>query len=198
MDRIGVVILPEKPGNLPPLGGRATHCAMLARAREGNAFYAEDTNYSCGIAIYNLGLGRDVPAFRRALAEDLVTIKNAAGKEVSTKILESMPRLPESEKVVAFFPLDKMPFAPDIVILIGTPVEIMDVVWKVTSQTGERVQANIGGIGATCGELTAQTIVTRKPSLSIGCCGSRRFGKLAENEVMLSLPWELYKRVYLQ
>ena len=194
MDQIGIAILSKKPENLPPLGRRMTHCAMVGKARAGNAFYAEDTNYSCGLAIYSLGLGRDVPAFRQALAEDLVTIENAAGEQVSKKLLDSMPRLPEGEKFLAVFPLDKMPFAPDVVILIGTPVEIMDIVWKITSQTAERIQANICGIGSMCGELTAQTIATKKPSLSIGCCGSRRFGKLAENEIMLSLPWDIYSR----
>jgi uncharacterized protein (DUF169 family) len=196
MNRIGIAILNKKPEHVSVIESRATHCAMIARARNGNVFYAEDVNYSCGLAIYNLGLGRDVPAFRRALAEDLVSIKNAAGEEVSSKLLESMPRLAENKKFIVFFPLDKMPLTPDIVILIGTPVEVMDVVWKITSQSGERIQSSIAGIGATCSELTAHTILTQKPSLSIGCCGSRRFGRLAENEIMLSLPWKVYRRVF--
>ena len=178
---------------MPSIGHRATHCNMVAEARKGKAFYAEDVNYSCGFAIYALGLGRDVPAFRKALAEDLVSIKNAAGIEISGKLLESAPRLPEGEKFIAFFPLDQMPFEPDVVLIFGNPSEIMELVWKITGQTGERLHAGIGGIGATCGECTAQTIISGKPNISIGCCGSRRFGRLDANEIMLSLPWNAYK-----
>jgi uncharacterized protein (DUF169 family) len=196
MDRVGIAILYKKPDNLPSIGNRATHCNMIARAREGNVFYAEDVNYSCGLAIFSLALGRDVPAFRRALAEDLVSIKNAAGEEVSNKLLQSMPRLAEGKKFIVFFAIDKLPLIPDVVLLIGTPVEIMDIVWKITSQTGERIQTSISAIGSMCGELTAQTILTNRPNLSIGCCGSRRFGRLGKDEIMLSLPWDMYKRFF--
>lgn len=194
MDRIGIAILSEKPDGLPRLKRRATHCNMIARAREGKVFYAEDVNYSCGFAIYTLGLGRDVPAFRRSLAEDLTVIKNALQVEIAGKILASTQRLPEGEKFIVFFPLDAMPLEPDVVIIIGNPGEIMDLVWNIASHTGERLEASIGAIGAMCGELTAHTIVTGKPNLSVGCCGSRRFGRLRDDEIMLSLPWKQYRQ----
>jgi uncharacterized protein (DUF169 family) len=197
-DRIGISILNKKPDGLPSIEHRVTHCTMVSEARKGRAFYAEDVNYSCGFAIYTLGLGRDVPAFRKALAEDLVSIKNAAGIEVSGKLLESTPRLPEGEKYIVFFPLEKMPMEPDIVVIFGKPSGIMDLVWRITGQTGERLQAHIGGIGATCSECTAQTVISGKPNLSLGCCGTRRFGRLDDNEIMLSLPWKDYKSLILQ
>jgi len=193
MDKVGIAILNEKPDGLPSIGHRATHCNMVAEARKGKAFYAEDINYSCGFAIYTLGLGRDVPAFRKALAEDLVSIKNAAGMEISGKLLESTPRLREGEKFIVFFPLDRMPMEPDVVLIFGNPSEIMDLVWKITGQTGERLRSSIGGIGSTCSECTAQPIISGEPNLSVGCCGTRRFGRLDDNEIMLSLPWKKYK-----
>lgn len=194
MDRIGVAILSEKPEGLRRLKRRATHCNMIARAREGKAFYAGSINYSCGFAIYTLGLRRDAPAFRRSLTKDLTGINNALKVEIAGKILASTLRLPEEEKFIAFFPLEAMPVEPDVVIIIGSPAEIMDLVWNIAGQTGERLEASIGAIGAMCGELTAHTIVTGKPNLSVGCCGSRRFGRLRDDEIMLSLPWEHYRR----
>ncbi len=196
MDRIGVAILSEKPDDLRRLKRRATHCNMIARARKGKVFYAEAVNYSCGFAIYTLGLGRDGPAFRRSLTKDLTGINNALKMEIAGKILASTRRLPEGEKFIAFFPLAAMPVEPDVVIVIGNPGEIMNLVWDIASHTGKRLEASIGGIGAMCGELTTHTIVTGEPNLSVGCCGSRRFGRLRDDEIMLSLPWEHYRRVF--
>lgn len=195
VDKVGIAILYEKPDGLSQIGRRATHCNMVAKAREGNIFYAEDVNYSCGLAAYTLGLGQNAPAFRREISKGL-RIRNAEKEEISGKLLDTTPRLPEKKKFVVFFPLDRMPLKPDVVVLIGSAREIMKVVWHITSLTGERLEATLGAIGATCIEMTVQPLLTGKPNLSVGCGGSRKWGKLGNDEVMFSLPWDLYQQFF--
>ncbi|GAB4349097.1 MAG: DUF169 domain-containing protein [Candidatus Abyssubacteria bacterium] len=196
VDKIGITARDEKPDGLPSLGRRGTHCNMIAKAREGRVFYAESVNYSCEFAKYTLGLTRDASAFERFRPEELLGIKNALKTDVPNRILEATPQLPEGNKYMVFFPLKEMPLEPDVVVLIGRPVDIMDIVWEITTRTGERIEAHIGAIGAMCGELTVAPLVTGKPNLSVGCCGSRRFGKLQRDEIMLSLPWAMYRQLF--
>jgi uncharacterized protein (DUF169 family) len=190
MDKIGICIPEERPERIEKLaeGERLTHCAMVAKARRGEVFYAEPANFKCGLSRFNLGLQRRVDSFKSSLVKYLISHSHAKDEQTAKIYLESNPPLKEGEKYLIYFPMTKSPFVPDVLICIGTPVEIMEIVHRLTKETGEATQAWMSGVSAVCAEVTAIPLITGRPNLSLGCCGTRRFGELKENELLLGIP----------
>jgi len=72
------------------------------------------------------------------------------------------------------------------------PNEAMEQLLAITTATGMSCEGQVGGLGAMCGECTATPLLTNKATLSPGCPGSRREAFLAEDELFLSMPYQLY------
>lgn len=190
MDKIGISITEKRPKDIEGLAEdeRLTHCVMVARAREGEVFYAVPSNFRCALARFNFGLQKRVDTFKSSVVKYLISHGHAKDEEVARMCLESKPQLKEGNKYLTYFPMAKRPLPPDIVICIGIPVEMMDLVHKMTKETGEPIQGSMSGVSAMCGEATAIPLITEKPNLSLGCCGTRKFGRLKENELILGIP----------
>lgn len=190
MDKIGIKIAEERPGGIDRLknGERLTHCAMVARARRGEVFYAEAETFKCPLSRFNLGLQKRVDGFKSSVIKGTISYDHARDEKVARRCLESKPQLKEGIKYLVYFPMTKRPLTPDVVICIGTPVEIMDLVHRLTKETGEPIQSCMSGVSGMCGEVTVIPLVTERPNLSLGCCGVRNFGKLKENELLFGVP----------
>lgn len=190
MDKIGISITEKRPKDIEGLAEdeRLTHCAMVARAREGEVFYAGPENFRCALARFNFGLQKRVDTFKSSVVKCLISHGHARDEEVARMCLESMPQLKEGKKYLAYFPMVKRPLSPDVVICIGLPVEMMNLIHKMTRETGEPTRSCMSGVSAMCGEATVIPLITEKPNLSLGCCGTRKFGKLKENELILGIP----------
>jgi len=52
---IGVKFLVKRPDTVQRLDENMTFCEMLKRAQQGNAFYADAENHTCGAGLYVLG-----------------------------------------------------------------------------------------------------------------------------------------------
>ncbi|MDI6800144.1 MAG: DUF169 domain-containing protein [Actinomycetota bacterium] len=197
MDRIGVAIVGKKPRGMRRLGEeeKLTHCAMVARAREGETFFAEPANYKCALSRFNFGLQKRVDIFKSSVVKCLINYGHATGEEIARLALEAKPQLKEGKKYLIYFPLSERPLEPDVAIFIAPPLEMMELIHSIAKETGEVIQGCMSGVSAMCGEVTVIPIVTGRPNLSLGCCGARKFGKLKEDELLLGIPMtERYRR----
>lgn len=201
MDRISICITEKRLDGIDRLNQkeRLTHCAMVAKARDGEVFYAEPENFKCALSRFNLGLQKRVDAFKSSVIRCLITYGHARDEEIARLCLESKPQLKEARKYLIYSPIVKGIVEPDVVICIGTPIEIMGLVHKISKETGEAIQGCMSGTSAMCGEATVIPLVTERPNLSLGCCGARNFGRLKENELLLGIPMKgKYKDYGLQ
>ncbi|MCD6530026.1 DUF169 domain-containing protein [Candidatus Bathyarchaeota archaeon] len=158
--------------------GVDTFCGWADRARRGLEVYVCEENVSCPLATFKLGYGRPTD-----LEETLVGWGDAATVKEAKRYLDDTVTI---DRKVAFR-LGRNLENPDLIVYFGDPDEVMRLVRRYTSLTGERVVCRVSGIGAMCGELCAYPYMTGKPSLSVGCGGSRS-RVFRKNEIAVSFP----------
>ena len=115
---VGVKFLAERPDMVARLDENMALCEMLKKAQEGAAFFADAQNHTCEAGLYVLGQADITAPF----------VSGAFG--AGLKIFEE-PRsasrlylyIPKIEKgvvnYVAFSPLDKLTFDPDLLIVLA-------------------------------------------------------------------------------
>jgi uncharacterized protein (DUF169 family) len=115
---VGVSFFIKPPEGIHRLDGNMRLCEMLKRSHEGDAFYADPENHTCDAGLYIMG--KDVPSV-------YTTGEYGAGLQifnhtrVARKIYDFIPKFdPESNiSYVAFSPLDKLTFDPDLLVLVA-------------------------------------------------------------------------------
>jgi len=96
------------------------------------------------------------------------------------------PRIPPGEAIV-LAPLASGKFDPDVVLIYGTPAQLMFILNGLQKKKYERFHFYFIGEGA-CADSLAQCYVSGKPALAVPCFGERRFGEVLDEEMVLALP----------
>jgi uncharacterized protein (DUF169 family) len=58
-----------------------------------------------------------------------------------------------------------------------------------------RGHADFSGIQSVCSDAVAQTYLTGKPNLSLGCDGSRTFSGITDDEIVMGFPAEMLPEI---
>jgi uncharacterized protein (DUF169 family) len=115
---VGVRFSSRPPEGLQPLDDRLRLCEMLKRAQGGNAFYASPDNHACTGGLYIMG--KELP-HAYTTGEYVEGMQLYESSKAGRRIYDSIPRLDAKSGVdyVAFSPLEKLTFAPDLLIILG-------------------------------------------------------------------------------
>ena len=132
---VGVKFLVKQP-DMSRLGEPLTFCEMLKRALEGNAFYAGADDHKCGAGLYVLGQ-EDIPA-------PFINGEYGAGLGIydgtrsASRLYLHIPKLNKGVvNYVAFSPLDKLEFQPDLLIMLAKTDQTEIILRAVTYKTGD-------------------------------------------------------------
>jgi len=176
------------PARIGQLSEKDKHCRFIGRARQGEPFYIPAENINCPLARYYLAIGR---TDLKDLAEILVGWSDAADVDTGLKFLKSGLCLQGHYKYIIYFPYRKDSagaLKPDVIIRVANPLDVQRILKRHSSLTGESVGCGIGGVGAACGECTAQVIGKKSPTISVGCGGSRPGIGLRDDEMLVAAP----------
>jgi uncharacterized protein (DUF169 family) len=100
----------------------------------------------------------------------------------------SMRRIPEGRfKAIALAPLFQERIDPDMVILYGTPAQMIRLIAGIQWEEYERLQFYSVGESA-CTDFIGECYHSGKPSLTIPCFGERRYGGVQEDELVIAIP----------
>lgn len=113
-------------------------------------------------------------------------------REEALQQQEEYPRIPPGEAVV-LAPLVKKKFEPEVLLIYGTPAQLMMLMCGLQKEKYEKFMFSFIGEGA-CSDSLGQCYVTGKPALSIPCYGERAMGSVEDNEIMIALPVGELKR----
>jgi uncharacterized protein (DUF169 family) len=115
---VGVKFVAQQPDMVERLDEKLALCEMLKKAQEGNAFFADAKNHTCEAGLYVLGQA-DAPgpfisgAFGAGL--QIFEEPRSAGR-----LYHYIPKIGKDVvNYVAFSPLDKLPFDPDVLIILA-------------------------------------------------------------------------------
>ena len=186
---VGVKFLNEKPQGLNKLDGMMEICQMLVEAQEGNAFYITKDNLSC-IGPLLLGMSREEPEFESGK----VGPRLGAYKDVraNRRIYQYIPKLAyDSVQYVAFAPLEKLTFEPDILIVLANATQTELFIRAKSYTTGEMWTAR-GMPVVGCAWLYIYPYVSGEMNLGITGVGfgmrSRRL--FPEGRMLITIPWD--------
>jgi uncharacterized protein (DUF169 family) len=186
---VGVKFLANRPKGLKKPGKTLEFCAMLAVAQEGKAFYVTVEDFTC-IGPLLLGMKAEDPIFESGrIGPKLGVFRD---QRANRRIYQYLPRLAlNSVKYVAFAPLDKLTFEPDLLIVLASVSQAEIFIRAKSYSTGETWNAR-GTAAAGCAWLYIYPFVSGEMNITVTGFG---FGMKArrlfpEGRVLLSIPWD--------
>ena len=187
---VAAAILPQPPAGLKQWRRKATPCMMLQSARRGSAFYCSGDSIFCSGRAH-LGIA-EPPVWN--LEDFLVRGEKLSGsRAVAHKMLELVKkRTPKLGEYLAFSPLEKVEFNPDVILFVGTPLQISRIIFLDAFETGEIDTVHGEPL---CSGVIATPITTRKIGVSFLDMTCRRFGKYKPEEMVIGVPSERLSRI---
>ena len=183
------VALDEIPGlRRPKKGAQFSTCQLVTQARVAG--------FTLGIVHDNLRpfsncggiVGLNAPG------EDFLSGKRMTGvwfenREAAAAHQREMPRVPSGRyNALVVSPLRSARLdPPDIVLFYGTPGQMILFINGLQWKTYKRYDFSITGESA-CADSWGHALKTRETSLSIPCYAERRYGGVADDEMLMALP----------
>jgi uncharacterized protein (DUF169 family) len=187
---IGVRFLSAKPGGMRRLDKILDFCEMLVEAQNGNIFYVTKKNFTC-IGPLILGMVGSDPVFESGrVGPKLEVFKNA---RANRRIYQFLPKLAkDTANYVAFAPLDKLSFEPDVLVVTADPSQAEIILRANSYATGSMWSAK-GTPVAACAWLYIYPYVSGElnftmPGFSFGMRSRRLF---PEGVLLISIPRNL-------
>lgn len=133
---VGVKFSPKRPDMVNRLNENMTLCEMLKKAQEGNAFYADAENHTCDAGLYVLG--------QTDVSEPYINGEYGTGLQVfdsprsGSRLYQHIYKIGKGVvHYVAFSPLDKLTFDPDILIITANTSQAEILLRAKSYKTGE-------------------------------------------------------------
>jgi len=133
---VGVKFLARPPDMVEPIEEKIALCEMLKRAQQGNAFFANAKNHACEAGLYVLGQA-DAP-------EPFINGEFGAGLQIyeaprsARRLYQHIPKIGKGVvHYVAFAPLDKLNFDPDLLILLADTRQTEILLRAMSYRTGQ-------------------------------------------------------------
>ncbi|MCK9363658.1 MAG: DUF169 domain-containing protein [Syntrophales bacterium] len=188
---VGVKFLVKRPEDIERLNEKMALCEMLKKAQAGNVFYADKESHTCEAGTYVLGQA-DAP-------EPFISGQFGAGLQIfdgsraASRLYSYIPRIKENvAHYVAFSPLDKLSFDPDVLIILARASQSEILLRAMSYRTGEmwssKMSAAIG-----CAWLYVYPYLTGK--LNYTTCGfghgMKRRDLFPEGHQLVAIPFDI-------
>ncbi len=186
---VGVKFLTSRPKGIEKPDKVLDFCEMLVEAQGGKAFYAAKEDFTC-IGPLLLGMVDEDPIFESGqVGPKLGAFKDA---RANRRIYDYLPRLVKNViNYVAFAPLDKMTFEPDLLIIMASVSQAEIFIRAKAYTTGEMWSAR-GTPVAGCSWFYIYPYLSGEMNFTVTGFGfgmrSRRL--FPEGQILLSIPWD--------
>ena len=188
---VGVKFLAKPPNRVERLDENMAFCEMLKRAQEGKAFFADLKNHTCEAGLYVLGQA-DAP-------EPFINGEFGAGLQIyeeprsASRLYQHIPKIGRGVVYyVAFSPLDKLLFDPDILILLADAGQTEILLRAMSYRTGQMwVSKFTPAIG--CAWIYIYPYLSGELNYTIAGLGHgmRRRELFPEGRQIISIPFDL-------
>jgi uncharacterized protein (DUF169 family) len=133
---VGVKFLVRRPDLVDRLDENMAFCEMLKKAQEGDAFYVDAENHTCEAGLYVLGQADAPGPFIGG--EFGAGLKIFEGPRAASRLYLYIPKIGRDVvNYVAFSPLDKLPFEPDVLILLANANQTEILLRAMSYRTGK-------------------------------------------------------------
>ena len=188
---VGIKFMVKQPDRVKRLNENMALCEMLKRAQEGNAFYVDKENHICDAGLYVLGQA-DAP-------EPYISGEFGAGLKIfeeprsASRLYHYIPRIGKGVvNYVAFSPLSKLPFDPDVLIILSKTSQTEILLRAMSYRTGKmwssKCSAAIG-----CAWIFVYPYITGELNYIMTGLGHgmKRRNLFPEGHQLISIPFDL-------
>jgi uncharacterized protein (DUF169 family) len=192
---VGVKFLTKRPDSIERLDANMALCEMLKKAHEGNAFFADKENHMCDAGLYVLGQA-DAP-------EPFISGEFGAGLKIfeeprsASRLYHYIPRIRKGVvDYIAFAPLSKLPFDPDVLVILSKTSQTEILLRAMSYRTGKmwssKCSAAIG-----CAWIFVYPYITGELNYIMTGLGHgmKRRKLFPEGQQLVSIPFDLLPSV---
>jgi uncharacterized protein (DUF169 family) len=181
----------ELPSGIPRIGENIRHCQMVDSVRrKGFQFYSVLEDHMCkgGAAVMGLSeMGEKLKT-----GEVYYHLNHFGSLDAAKSTMEKVPRVAgNSVKAVVYSPLEKTTFKPDVVLIITTPKQVMELSQALLHNSGGRVNASFAGKQSVCADGVAYPFLSGEAGVTVGCSGSRKYTEIKDDEMIISIPVDM-------
>ena len=181
---VAIAFRPSAPAGVAHVATREpAGCGYWRRAAAGEVFYTDaDDHKRCpvGAHTHNVQLSADEAQELQGLVKTMVDLEYLSMDEVP-----SIPTRKEPFGVAVYAPLDRAPLPPDVVLVHGTPRQLM-LLAEAAQAAGVAPETPVMG-RPTCA-LLPSAINEQRAGTSLGCIGNRVYTALDDSEAYFAIP----------
>lgn len=179
-----------RPGR--DLGRKITYCqAFSAAGRMGLPVLVTGRDEGCIMVLQAFGMGRFEPIDKvpeSQCAMGWVKDVETAWKFVGQQAEDAVPFGDYAGLLAA--PLENMQVPPDVVIVYGTPAQVVRLVQGYSYSTGEAIDSKFQGFAGTCVAGVLRTRRLNKPQVLLPGFGDRALARVEDHEMAFSFTLE--------
>jgi uncharacterized protein (DUF169 family) len=177
---------PGKDGT-PASSGKLSVCQAIRRATEGACVTITAETCGCPGGLVNLGLGQTPAAGKERLVEFLVEKEQVFCSRVALHRGQQVVQPPLGMAgQVCFAPLGAATFQPDLVLFLGRPGQLHDLVGLVNYWEGGALPTDLSG--PACRTAIGYPVATGNLGLSLLDFGARRLAEFPGEALLMAVP----------
>jgi uncharacterized protein (DUF169 family) len=176
----------EIPAGVEEITEKIRHCEMVQKARSGASFYATKDHHSCAGGAGALGVMETPEKIKTG--EFYFGLGRFKTLEAAKKTMDAVPRTGKHFFATMYAPLENAGFSPDVIVIIGDPKQLLKIAQANIYEEGGRNIVGFSGIQSLCADAVAQVYNTGKMNATFGCDGSRKYSKIADDELIVGIP----------
>jgi uncharacterized protein (DUF169 family) len=177
----------EIPEGYHKISEKKRHCEFVQDARlDENKCYSTAEEHLCKGGAGVMGI--------EPLPESVATGKmyhqlgNFETAEGAQETITAIPKSSETYYASLYSPLETVEYEPDVIILVLTPKQALRVSQAYLRAKGGRISSDYSGIQSLCADAVVAVKERGIPNMTLGCSGSRKYAKIAEEEVIIGIP----------
>jgi uncharacterized protein (DUF169 family) len=188
---VGIKFFAKRPDRVERLNENMALCEMLKKAQEGNVFYADKENHTCDAGPYVLG--------QAEAPEPFISGRFGAGLKIfeeprsASRLYHYIPRIGKGVvNYVAFSPLGKLPFEPDVLVLLAKTNQTEIILRAMSYRTGKMWSSKFSAaIG--CAWIFVYPYITGELNYTTAGLGHgmKRRNLFPEGHQLISIPFDL-------
>jgi uncharacterized protein (DUF169 family) len=190
---VAIAFLDRPPAGVSAWSGGAVAagCVFWRKAQEGAVFYTVPADhYNCAVGAYTHRI--DLPAERATELSQTLNFM-IESRYLGMEEVPGIPTLTRTPEVIAYGPLDRVAFVPDVVVLTVNPAQAM-LLYEAA------IKAGVGGallntLGRPACALLPLALHTDSAAVSLGCTGNRAYTGLPATEMYVGIPGDKWQAV---
>lgn len=176
------------PEGIKKIENGARHCELVQKASQGERFYATAEEQTCKGGASALGL-MEAPE-KVKTGEMYQSLGRFSSLGSAKRTMEEIPKIEPMMYALVYAPLEEVEFDPDVIVMICNPAQAMKLAQAMIYTLGGRVEADFSGIQSICADAVAGPFTRKRPNITLGCSGSRKYANIQPDEVIVGLNGE--------